>query len=174
MDQIVKNVIEYSAWYIGQLEKPGNSGFKDASFQREMEKAGWRLGDPWCASFGKLIYLKVFINDPVLLAAVKTQFNASARETFNNVKRAGIFETGDTPEPGAIVVYLHGKGPSGHEGIVESVDFKINTQTNIEGNTNASGSREGDRVARKLRTIKRDFNPAGLNVLGYIYPRRKK
>jgi len=174
MNQIVENVIAFASWYIGRKEKKGNSGFEDPAFEKEMVKAGWRKGDPWCATFVRLIYLKVFIADQVLLSAVKSQFNASAKQTFDNAKRAGVFETGSVPEPGAVCVCLNGYGPAGHEFIVESVSFKTNTMSTIEGNTNASGSREGDRVAGKLRTISRSFQSNGLNVYGYIYPRLKK
>lgn len=51
------------------------------------------------------------------------------------------------PQPGYVFVLDRGNG-KGHCGIVETVhdDGRITT---IEGNTNAKGSREGDRVARQ-------------------------
>lgn len=164
--------IAYSSWYIGQQEKPGNSGFKDPKFEKEMVKAGWCKGDPWCASFGRLIALKVWADDPEALAAVKSQFNASAKQTFDRVKKAGFFATGTEPESGAIAIWLHGYGPAGHEGIVDDVHDARNTMYTVEGNTNDAGHREGEVVARKPRTIKRPFGKANLNVYGYIYPRR--
>jgi peptidoglycan hydrolase-like protein with peptidoglycan-binding domain len=52
--------------------------------------------------------------------------------------------------PGAIFVVDHGAG-RGHTGIVTTiVDGQVGT---IEGNTNEAGSREGDGVYRKVRTI---------------------
>jgi peptidoglycan hydrolase-like protein with peptidoglycan-binding domain len=60
--------------------------------------------------------------------------------------------------PGAIFIVDHGAG-KGHTGIVTRIfDGQIGT---IEGNTNAAGSREGDGVYRKVRTI------ASINV-GFI------
>lgn len=165
-------LISYARWYIGQKEKPGNSGFIDPKFEKEMKSAGWRLKDPWCATWVKMVVRKLFTGH--LLDSINSTFNASAKQTFDNVKKAGVFETGTVPEPGAICICLHGHGPAGHEYIVESVDFKNNTMATLEGNTNASGSREGDRVASKLRTIDRPFTPTGLNVYGYIYLREKK
>jgi hypothetical protein len=164
--------ISYAKWYVGQMEKPGNSGFKDPSFEKEMVAAGWLKGDPWCATFQKMVFRKLFTGD--LLAAVNHQFNASAKQTADRVKAAGVFETGTVPEPGAVVLFLHGHGPTGHAGMVETVDFKTNTMHCIEGNTNASGSREGNIVASKPRTITRAFSADGLNVYLYIYPRLKK
>ncbi|HEY0175406.1 MAG TPA: CHAP domain-containing protein [Pedobacter sp.] len=169
---IVEKFIAYASWYIGKKEKPGNSGFIDPAFEKEMVKAGWRKGDPWCATFIKMVFRKLWTGD--LLAAVNLQFNASAKQTFDRVKAAGIFETGDQPEPGAVVVWLHGHGPSGHEGMVKSVSFETNTMHTIEGNTNDAGNREGEVVALKPRTIKRAFSANNLNVYGYIYPRLKK
>lgn len=172
MIQIATKFIAFASWYIGQLEKSGNSGFKDKAFEAEMVGAGWIFGDPWCATFLRMVALKLFTGR--LRDAIKSQFNASAKQTFDRVKKAGIFETGDVPEEGAIVVWLHGHGPSGHIGLVEDVDLINNVMTCIEANTNASGSREGDRVAEKKRTIDRPFQAGGLNVYGYIYLREKQ
>ncbi|WP_285055135.1 hypothetical protein [Pedobacter ginsengisoli] len=172
MSTIVTNFIVFTAWYIGRTEKSKNSGFHDPKFEKELTAAGWYKGAPWCAFFIKMVFRKLFTGN--LLQAVNAQFNGSAKQTFDNVKAGGVFETGLIPEPGAVCVCLLGHGPAGHEFMVEWVDFKSNTMGTIEGNTNASGSREGNCVARKLRTITRSFTPTGLNVYGYIYPRIKK
>ena len=69
--------------------------------------------------------------------------------------------SGDDPtliRPGAIFIVDHGGG-KGHTGIVTKiVDGEIGT---IEGNTNQRGSREGDGVYQKVRTI------ASINV-GFV------
>lgn len=172
---IVEKIIAYASWYDGRKEKKGNTGWEDAKFEKEMVSAGWYLKAPWCAFFVKMILTKVFINEPTLYGPMLRQFNGSAKQSADNVIKAGNFETGNTPEPGAIVIFLLGNGPSGHMGIVKSVDLKNNTMYNIEGNTNGAGSREGEVVnAWKPRTIKRAFQANGLNVYKYIYPRLKK
>lgn len=171
----IEKIISYASWYDGRKEKKGNQGWEDAAFEKEMKSAGWYLGAAWCAFFVKMIFKKVFTNEPTLYGPVNRQFNGSAKQTADNVVKAGDLETGDIPEPGCVVVWLLGNGPSGHEAIVKSVDLKNNTMYCIEGNTNGAGSREGDRVnANKPRTIKRAFQPNGLNVYKYIYPRLKK
>ena len=172
VDATPNAIVSYARWYIGQLEKKGNAGFVDPKFEKEMIDAGWRKGDAWCATFGKMVWRKAFKDD--LLAVVNRNLNAGAKASADNMRKAGIFETGTVPEVGALVMFLHGHGPSGHEGIVASVDLKNNTMSCVEGNTNASGSREGDRVAEKFRTIKRPFSKDGLNVHLYVYPRLKK
>lgn len=163
-----QKIIQIAQRYLGIKEKPGNTGWPNAEFEAKMKKAGWYNTAPWCAFFTKLVWLEAYADHPGMKQTVNIWFNGSARQTLENAKKNGTFATGDVPKPGAIVIWLNGKGPAGHAGIVVSVNG--NTMTTIEGNTNASGSREGDQVAQKLRTVTRPFQADGLNVAGYIYP----
>lgn len=163
-------IVSSAEWYVGRTEKKNNAGFNDPAFEREMVSAGWYRGLAWCAFFTKLIYTKAYSKDPKLSKVVRSRFNGGALATFNNAKADGTFKVSDTPVIGAIAVWQHGSGSSGHVGIVKSIDLKSNTMTCIEGNTNASGSREGDRVAIKLRTISRERKATGLNLKGFIHP----
>lgn len=170
----VEKIIAYAEWYDGRKEKKGNGGFLDEKFEKEMRSAGWYVGGAWCAFFVIMILKKVLTNEPTLYGPLIRQFNGSAKQSADNVMKAGDFATGDVPERGAICVFLNGKGPSGHMVIVKSFDLKQNVMYCIEGNTNSSGSREGDSVnANKPRTIKRAFKENGLNVYKFIYPRLK-
>lgn len=164
-------IVSAAEWYNGRTEKPNNSGFTDPAFERELTAVGWLKSYAWCAFFTKLIYTKAYKNDPKLSTVVKNRFNGGALATFNNAKIDGIFIVSDTPAVGAIAVWQHGHSSSGHVGIVKSFDLKTNTMYCIEGNTNASGSREGDRVAIKARTIKRPRQASGLNLKGFIHPK---
>lgn len=163
-------IIAVAASYIGALEKPGNKGFYNTEFEAKLRAVGFYTGAPWCAFFTKLVYKEAYADHNGMKAIVNTCGSGGALLTLSNFKNNGTFTVGEEPKPGAIVIWQLGKTSSGHAGIVESVDLKTNTMTTIEGNTNANGSREGDRVARKLRTIKRGYQPSGLNVKGYIYP----
>lgn len=168
---IVAKIVSYAKWYDGRKEKKGNKGFEDAAFEKEMKSAGWYLGAPWCMFFVLLIWRKVFVGDTRYLLK---GFNGSAKQTADNVVKAGLLATGHVPEVGALAIYLLGKGPQGHAAIVGEVDIPGNTIINIEGNTNGFGSRDGEVVnANKPRTINRDFKAAGLNIYLYIYPRLK-
>lgn len=164
----VKKIIQIAESYLDIIEKPGNTGWFNAKFQTLMIKVGWYNKAPWCAFTTKGVYLEAYADHKAFTAIIKSCFTGGAIDTFNRVKANGTFKTGSTPKPGAIVIWANGKGPAGHAGIVISVDGN-NTMTTFEGNTNASGSREGDRTARKLRTVTRPFQPSGLNVVGYIY-----
>jgi hypothetical protein len=160
-------IIAAALYYVGKTEKKGNAGFNDPAFEKELKSVGWYEGAPWCAFFVKLIYKKAYRHHADLLAAVLKDFNGSAMQTYKNCQKSGVFEVGNVPKPGAVVVWAKGAGPSGHEGVVMSVDG--NTMYCIEGNTNNHGSRDGDTVAQKPRTVKRDFQKEGLNIIGYIY-----
>jgi hypothetical protein len=168
---IVGLIITTASYYVGQLEKKGNTGFFNKAFQTLLEAAGWYNTAPWCAFFGKAVYKIAYKDYPELLKVVNKCCSGSAKQTFDNFKKDGTFDVGYEPRAGALVIWLHGKGPSGHEGVVISADEDTNTMVVVEGNTNASGSREGDRVASKLRTITRDYKADGLNVYGYVYPK---
>jgi hypothetical protein len=163
-------IVAAAKWYVGRTEKKGNTGFNDAAFEREMLSVGWYVGAPWCAFFGKLIWIKAYKDNAKLLAVVKKCCSGSALQTYKNFKADGTFEVGDEPRPGALVVWTHGSGPAGHEAVVSHINAEPNTMTTVEGNTNAHGSREGDCVAMKLRTPERPFTNTGLNVVGYVYP----
>ena len=161
-------IIALAKTYNNKVEKPGNTGFFDHTFERDMKAVGWYVKAPWCAFFVRLVWQYAYADHKGMLATVKRCFTGGTLDTLENVKDNGTFETGTVPRPGAIVIWSKGKGPAGHAGIVIKVDG--NTMTTIEGNTNASGSRDGDRVATKLRTVHREFTTDGLNVAGYIYP----
>ncbi|MNK47610.1 CHAP domain protein [compost metagenome] len=166
----VEKIIAYSSWYDGRQEISGNKGFKDKAFEKEMKSVGWYVGAPWCAFFTKLILKKAYADNKELQAVILKCCNGSAKQTADNLKASGVFEFGTEPKPGALVIWLNGKGPAGHAGLVKSVDTKNNTMYNVEGNTNNTGNRDGEVVnAHKPRTISRPFQANGLNIYLYIY-----
>lgn len=166
--ETAKFIVQAAKFYIGQTEKPNNGGFTNKSFEAEMVKAGFYKGAPWCAFFVKLIWLKAYKDNPHLAETIKQLNTGGALDTLKKHKSNGTFEVKDNPVPGAIVIWKLGNGPKGHAGIV--TEIKGNIMLTVEGNTNAMGSREGDCVALKTRTINRPFGAKGLNVAGYIHP----
>lgn len=163
-------IVGIAGSYVGIIEKPNNQGFWNAAFQKLMIGVGFYLGAAWCAFFVKLVFVQAYADNVGLVAVIKNCFTGGALDTYSRVKANGTFATGLTPKYGAIAVCQLGKTTKGHMWIVSDVDLATNTQKTIEGNTNASGSREGNCVARKLRTINRAFKADGLNIVGYIYP----
>ena len=161
-------IVSIAISHLGKSEKPGNTGFSDTAFERDMKAVGWYVKAPWCAFFTRLVWQYAYADNKGMLQAVRICLTGGALDSLKRVEANGTFETGNEPRPGAIVIWAKGKGPSGHAGIV--LGTFCNTMITVEGNTNESGSTDGDRVALKLRTIKREFSATGLNVERYIYP----
>lgn len=151
--------------FVGQRERPGNTGWLDADFEADMKGVGWKRGQAWCAYFVRLC---------VRLAQGKLvdKTSASAVTTYRNYKAAGL--AGDEPRVDSIAVWQSWKNgkatPQGHVAIVEKVDSATRTMSCIEGNTDGSGGREGDGVYRKVRYTYPRPTRNGLVLLGFCYP----
>lgn len=157
--------------YVGQEEVKENQGFKDVGFQSKMVHVGWYKGAPWCAFLAKLIWEESFAKDDTTGSSkVSKYMDGSALDTYHNFTKSAEFHVSTVPEVGAVVIWKEGSGPSGHAGVVISVDG--NTFQTIEGNTNTDGSREGYIVAIKTRKLGMAFQPKGLNLVGFVHPIR--
>jgi hypothetical protein len=157
---------EIARAYIGKLEKPNNSGFQDAEFEKEMISLGeWAKGYSWCACFATMCFRKAY---PDRSDKLKLTFDPSTRKTLDNF-RAAKYTISVSPVKEALVIWGDYEGSKltymGHAGIVSEVIDK-NTFKSIEGNTSGGGSRNGDRVWEHLRTTA--IKPNGLNVLGFV------
>lgn len=166
---IVATIIALAKSFVGNKEVSGNSGFKNADFEKLMKDVGWYKGAPWCAFFTKLIWQKAYAKTEFIKAVTRCA-NGGAMVTFTSFKENSGFKTGKIPKNGAIAIWQHGNSWQGHAGIVINATYAANTFQTVEGNTNISGSREGDSVAIKLRTTERPFKKDGLNLVGFIYP----
>jgi CHAP domain len=168
---IADKIISIAKSYIGEQEILGNKGFKDASFQKDMEAVGWKYGDAWCASFAKMVYLKAYAGTDLgrLLANL---MNPSALGTYYNIAHEGTLVTQSSPVPGAIVIFKEGTDPAKHEGHAGIVTDRMGNQfKSIEGNTSDRADiRDGYVVAEKLHILYQPLNPTGLNIVGFIIP----
>lgn len=158
----MNKIVLVATKYIGQTEKPKNSGFTKPEFEKKMVAVGWGRAMAWCAFFVELVCREAF---PELDAELIKLFSGSAIETFANFKEIG--KTTDTPKIGDLVVWRHGKTWQGHIGIVSEIIDGATIRT-IEGNTNDLGGREGYIVAFRLRKLNQVFNEKGLNIEGFI------
>lgn len=157
---------EVASQYIGQTEKPKNSGFNDVDFERKMRLVGFQTGHAWCQYFCELVYKEAF---PERFDEFDILFSGSTIQTFRNFQNAA-YPIGYVPQVNSMVIWQmmkEGKPQmTGHAGIVSHVidtwQFK-----SIEGNTNSTGGREGFEVAEKDRKVLADVRN-GLKVLGFI------
>lgn len=157
---------EIARQYINKLEKPGNTGFKDPEFEKDMRELGeWQKGYSWCACFAQMCFRKAM---PERSEELKKLFDPSTRKTFENFKEAG-FNIFKTPVKDSLVIwsdFVRSKPTwKGHAGIVSEL-IDQNTFKSIEGNTSGGGSRNGDRVYEHTRSTAPKAD--GLNVLGFI------
>ena len=157
------NLIRTACKFYGEHEIIGNLGFENPVFQKIMERAGWKPPQSWCAYFIEACLREAgYTNHADIL-------DGSAVKTFQNCKASPLFKIYSIPSNGDIVIwqnYINGlKDWTGHAGLI--VGMGRGLIACIEGNTNASGGREGIEVAIKVR------DPAvlpvnGLRLVGFI------
>lgn len=155
--------------YEGIREKPNNSGFHSDDFERKIKECGWATGQAWCSYFCELVWKEVYLkHNPGIAILLNTLFSSSATATYKNFDVSPEFNVSKVPVVGAIVIWRHGIGWQGHAGIVVNVNKNFDS---IEGNTNASGGREGVEVAIKPRNLDFSVKPDQLNLLGFVIPK---
>ncbi len=141
--------------FVGQLEEPKNSNrgvVPDFANWYSLGKRDWRdfplgmRGAPWCAAFcylvGRLTYGTKWPVPP----------HVDVDKLQEWAVKNGCFVGEGAPEPGDIFVLRRGSG-WGHAGIVTQV--KPGGVLTVEGNTDGSGSREGNGVYARGRLISR-------------------
>lgn len=152
--------------YLGQTEKPKNSGFNDKDFERKMREVGFQTGHAWCAYFAELVFKEAF---PEKFFELDKLFSGSTIQTFNNFKDAA-YPISHVPHINHLVIWQSMKDgkalTTGHAGVVVSVKDTWQFES-VEGNTAGGGSREGWIVARHERKVLADVQN-GLKVLGFI------
>lgn len=157
---------ENALTYLGQMEKPGNSGFIDPVFEAEMREEGWQKGWAWCSVFAKVVFKNCY---PERTLELNKLFSPSTVQTFHNFRNAA-YPIGNVPRVDSLVIWQSMKEgkpqATGHAGIVSEIlstwEFK-----SIEGNTSKGKVREGFIVAEHPRKVLASV-ANGLKVLGFI------
>lgn len=162
-------IIAIALSYVGQTEKPANSGFTQIEFEKKMEAVGFEKGQAWCSYFAELVAKEAY---PDKKKDLDKLFSGSAVKTFENFKDAG-YTINNLPKAGNIAIWQTQKDGeaqwSGHAGVVVEVEAEPNHWkfSSVEGNTNDKGGREGYIVAKKSRKVIAKVEN-GLKVLGFI------
>lgn len=165
---ISEKIVQVARSYIGQKEKPNNSGFIDPIFEKKQKAVGWINGQSWCAYTAELIWSEAFAEIyPKILPLITKYFSGSTLATFKNFKKSPEFAVRSYPKVGAVAIWQHGSGTTGHAGVVTS--FNDDTFQVVEGNTSEKGSREGTIVRENTREIIKPYSDKGLNLLGFIF-----
>jgi hypothetical protein len=123
-------------------------------FSEQLAGFAWSDGQPWCATFVQWCLWSVGVNVP------NGARSASCLASVTAYKKAGRF----TEYPGLGFQVFFGNAGGTHTGIV--VEFDADTITTVEGNTNSSGSPEGDGVYTKTHR-RRDAYVYGYGIPYY-------
>lgn len=179
MSLISDRIIKYALMFKGIKEIGDNEGWERVYFSKLgktflqlMQWVGWKIGRAWCVYFGKLLW-KLAYGNHFLAKELDKLFTPNAVKTWNNFKGSD-FVCSDTPDNGALAIwqlYKNGKPTKyGHLGTVISYDSKVfNT---IDGNTSGEDKRDGDEVGENSWILNRPFKNNGLNLLGFVYPKK--
>lgn len=165
-----EKIVQVASQYVGMHEIGQNAGWDDLRFAAHMAECGWQRGQAWCAYFAELVWKEAM---PEIWSELDKLFSAGAVATWNRFREADGWICDKHPQPGDAVIWQHwyDNQPTwkGHAGIVLRVIGPNEIET-IEGNTNASGGREGDEVAIKHRMLNFDAR-TGLVLKGFIHPK---
>lgn len=131
-----RKLVAVAQSYVGQRETARNSG---PMVDIWLSGVGLGPGYAWCAA---ALYGWAFEAASSFNLACPCPRTAGALRMWQLTERAHVA----TPAPGSLFAVDHGHG-MGHVGIVETVSPNGKV-TEVSGNTNAQGSREGDSVAR--------------------------
>ena len=173
---IADKIVDKADDFLHEQEKPNNSGFMSPEFEAKMKAMGWEKGEPWCASFAKLVFSLAYEGDIERLKEIESHFSKSAVLTYINFDKSDWKTQNPNGSPimkpvvGALVVWRMGAGTSGHIGVVSKVISDTEFEA-IEGNTNDAGGREGVEVAVKLRKVTTAQRMYSLNLLGFVLPK---
>lgn len=133
---------------IGIREHGNNSG---PQVEKYLTYTGLAKGNPWCAAFVCWVYGQAGVSNP------KTGWSPNLFPP-----KTIIWDRGKQQKPPTradiFAIYFADKGRIAHTGFIDSWDGTW--LITVEGNTNTQGSREGDGVYRKRRTVKSIYQVA--------------
>lgn len=150
---MAETIIKVAESELGVQEIPrcSNGGL---DVEKYLKSVGLGKGNPWCMAFVYWVVKESFAKHALATPLVKT---GGVLRQWNEVPKRYKFVK--DPQPGDIFIMDFGGG-FGHTGFVTSVaNGRIQT---IEGNSNSTGSREGQEVCR---------NPKGrllTSIKGYV------
>lgn len=133
---INEQIVAIAQSQIGVREATGNNDGPEV--EAYLTSVGLKKGEPWCAAFLSWIFKKAGYKQP------RTAWSPALFPSQRLVK---------LPAPGVLFgIYFPSLERIAHCGLIERVNG--NWLSCVEGNTNLSGSRNGDGVYRKLRHAK--------------------
>lgn len=135
-------------------EVPVNSN-RGPEVKQYLQRSGAFPGDPWCCAFVYWCFDEAAISIGRANPMVKTpgcmdHWNRAPSRGAKRILSSAAKADPGLLKPGMIFIMDHGGG-KGHTGLVESVNGGL--LTTVEGNTDASKTREGGGVYRLVRKV---------------------
>ena len=159
LGSVMKIAVGEEAKKIREVPPDSNKG---PAVEGYLSRAGVAKGNPWCCAFVYWCFdeaaKKANRANPMLKTAhCMTHWNKCTEKGAKRISKKDAEQNPGLLKPGMIFIMDHGGG-KGHTGLIEKVSGGM--LTTIEGNTNASKTREGGgvyRLTRKVGTINRGF-----------------
>lgn len=172
MTNLQEAILKIATKYEGVKEIPQNKGWKNnPEFTRKMKDMGWKVGEPWCMYFCKLVVYEGYmaIGEAGFADIIRNTLSGSVLQSLKKLKSCNLATITMEPEIGAIGFMQKGQSQLGHAFLIYKIDeTNIRSFTTIEGNTDGStGSREGDGVYRRTRVEKYDLQKP-LKIINYV------
>jgi hypothetical protein len=145
-------------------EIPKNSN-RGPDVEKYLRSVGLGPGYAWCCAFMYWSFEEAAAqlgrpNPMVRTGGCLDHWNKAERHGARRIRAAEALDTADAVKPGMLFIIDHGHG-LGHTGIIEQVAGGL--LTTIEGNTDASRTREGGGVYRLTRKV----NEINLGFIDY-------
>jgi hypothetical protein len=162
-DKLLVNVLKIAAGeeakHVREVPKNSNRGPEVSEYLR---RAGSEPGNAWCCAFVYWCFdeaaKKMGRSNPMVkTAGCLDHWNHAVAQGAQRIRKQDAVQNPALIKSGMILIIDHGGG-LGHTGLVERVEGAL--LTTIEGNTDASRSREGGgvyRLNRKILDINRGF-----------------
>lgn len=161
-------VAEAQRW-VGICEQGNNAGQLIELFQKTVD--GKAQQESWCMSFVQFCLKNVDAQyGAVIGECTKDRHLLERSEHCLTVwNKSPVACRSDKPVIGAVVIWKHGDGPSGHTGIVTGLKMDPEFFTTVEGNTGPGAGvvREGDGIFEKTRSVK---GSGEMKILGWLLP----
>ena len=151
-------LVALAKMYIGVHEIGENGGPEVELFQRAVD--GKASGEPWCCAFVQF-----------LLKRAEEEFHLKSdlfrsESVWETWQKSPVTMRIQAPEPGDLMAWNIPGTERGHIGVYRR-KLLGNLCETVEGNTNEAGSREGDGVYSKVRTM---AGSKAFMVLGWLRP----
>ena len=167
-DQFLSRVLRTAAGEeannVREVPKDSNRG---PEVDLYLERAGVQPGLSWCCAFVYWCFDEAAktanrVNPMIKTAGCLDHWDRAGEEGIPRIPTSEALRSRDAIQPGMIFIMDHGGG-LGHTGLVEKVAGEV--LTTIEGNTDASRTREGGGVYRLTRKIG-EINTGFINYSG--------